>query len=76
MTTTQPQRLADRGVDPELAGFSGRADYVDRLAWPCSDAPVHRYGPNSWTLARYGVGQGGGRDTQGFCAHRSGKTDG
>lgn len=60
----------DLDVDPENAGLFTRDDYYDVLARLRRDAPVHRYAPNSWALARYADVREVSRDPDRFCSGR------
>lgn len=61
---------ADLDVDPENPELFTRHDYYDVLARLRRDAPIHRYAPNSWTLARYTDVRDASRDPDRFCSGR------
>src|ERR1700737_2775892 len=63
-----PMTVADLSIDPETPGLFTRDDYYDVLARLRHDAPVHRYAPHSWVLARYGEVREVSRDPSRFCS--------
>jgi cytochrome P450 len=60
----------DFTIDPETPGLFTRDDYYDVLARLRRDAPVHRYAPSSWVLARYAEVREVSRDPERFCSGR------
>ncbi len=60
----------DPVIDPETPGWCTRPDYYDVLAHLRRDAPVHRYAPGAWTLARYAEVREVSRDPGRFCSGR------
>jgi cytochrome P450 len=58
----------DPSIDPETPGLFTRDDYYDVLARLRHDAPVHRYAPHSWVLARYAEVREVSRDPSRFCS--------
>jgi len=62
--------LAHLGIDPETVGLFTRPDYYEVLARLRDEAPVYRYAPHAWTVARYEDVRTVSRDPAGFCSGR------
>lgn len=62
--------LVDTDVDPETPGFFLRPEYFDVLRRLRAEAPVRRYGPTSWTVARYEDVRTMSRDPARFSSER------